>query len=761
MLLLCCVFLLCCRPAAGGPPWPGSQSPGVQEDSSQSPGVQEDSRHLLPVFRHSRRPLVAKELLRPSSRRTPLPAQLAALFFPRESPGRKWPPAARVRPVEVWCGMKEVLLRLDRLQLRAWPVPARFRLGSCQAANVTSDFLWFRFALTDCGAKSQVFAAQLVYTFTLYYTPPPQLQVLRVLPFVLPIHCQYNRFHYSYQVGFTPELQQLTFMKNVRSQMTFSLKVCTDDWESVPTDHSFVLGESVNFVAESGHVLPGETLFVDSCYVTSSKEPNSVPKVDIISNYGCLTDGLRVASSSKFWSRKANMLKFSIDVFLFRNLSQVLYLHCSMSVALTISHNSKSCNYNKSTGRWEELQAPPSVCSCCTSTCGDMQDSVKNIVSSPGWRTRQQDDDSMKVIASQGKEWVERGKKVDLIMLDTSWMETDYKTEETVEGDQEPRLETIEGDQEPRLETIEGNQEPRLETIEGDQEPRLETIEGDQEARLEIIEGDQEPRLDTIEGDQEPRLHTFINNDGTTYQQGWMEEQHTDGQKMEPTPDPRVMLDQEKATNGWMDNSTQNPSLVGDLGSAGNISSNVISLVELFCSNIDANRCLPTGDALKGPSGQNTEEMNFPASAESPPVSNMLDNSQSTIVSLDRPVEDLPEPTDDYVSSKDLDGLNDWFQSGQIRGLEWDQLAQFRHLMCAEGLLEQTDCNSEGEEGEALYRGSLDVAVKTSEERNQYFGAGPGLRVSEEVLDKPRHSAVVIVTSGMEESGHIPDQVWG
>ncbi|XP_061918401.1 uncharacterized protein LOC133659744 isoform X2 [Entelurus aequoreus] len=727
MLLLCCVFLLSCRPAAGGPPLPGSRSPGVQEDWSQSPGVQEDLGHLLPVFRHSRRPLVAKELLRPSSRRTPLPAQLAALFFPRESPGRKWPPAARVRPVEVWCGMKEVVLRLDRLQLRAWPVPARFRLGSCQAANVTSDFLWFRFALTDCGAKSQVFAAQLVYTFTLYYTPPPQLHVLRVLPFVLPIHCHYNRFHYSYQVGFTPELQQVTFMKNIRSQMTFSLKVCTDDWESVPTDHSFVLGESVNFVAESGHVLPGERLTVDSCYVSSSNEPDSVPKVDIISNYGCLTDGLRVASSSKFWSRKANLIKFSIDAFLFRNLSQVLYLHCSMSVALTISHTSKSCNYNKSTGRWEEVQAPPSVCSCCSSTCGDVQDSVKNIVSSPGWQTRQQDDASMKAISSQGKDWVdreeERGKKVDLIMLDTSWM--DSKTEETIEGDQEPRLETIEGDQEPRLENI---------------------------------EGDQEPRLENIEGDQEPRLHTIINNDGTTYKQGWMEEQHTDNQQMEPTPDPRVMLDQgKKATNGWMDNSTQNPSLVGDLGSAGNISSNVISLVEL-CSNIDTNSCPPTGDAFKGTSGQNTEEMNFPASAESPPVSNMLDNSQSTIVSLDRPVEDLPEPTDDYVSSKDLDGLNDWFQSRQIRGLEWDQLAQFRHLMCVEGLLEKTDCNSEGE---ALYRGSLDVAVKTSEEQNQYFGAGPGLRVSEEVLDKPRHSAVVIVTSGMEESGHIPEQVWG
>lgn len=62
-------------------------------------------------------------------------------------------------------------------------------------------------------------------------------------------------------------------------------------WEPLSPGHSFVLGEPVNFVAQTGSLLAGERLFVDSCYVTNSnsKDPNGMHKVDIISNYGCVS----------------------------------------------------------------------------------------------------------------------------------------------------------------------------------------------------------------------------------------------------------------------------------------------------------------------------------------------------------------------------------------------------------------------------------------------------------------------------------------
>ncbi|CAN9514503.1 unnamed protein product [Ophioblennius macclurei] len=350
-------------------------------DSSEPPPF-----HLLPVFVPARGPLVDPELLRPNPYRRRVHAELTALLLPDPQP----PPRVHVsgsRAVEVWCGADAISVRLDRVSLAVWSDPDRFRLGSCGAKEVSARFVYFHSGLGECGGELQVDGGHLVYTVPLLYAPPPQGLVIRVPPLHLPVHCWYHRFHYAYKVGFRPQVQHAAFWKSLGRKASFSLTVHDQRWEPLPKDQEVFLGGQLYFLAQTGPLQDGQRLYVDSCYASSSPNPLSTPRVDIVANYGCMWDSRRDGSRSRFLQRTVNMLSFSVDVFLFRTVSQVQYLHCSVSLGWTASPTSKSCNYNQPTGRWEELEEqapPPSVCSCCDSTCGDQPPEVTT-VSSPGW----------------------------------------------------------------------------------------------------------------------------------------------------------------------------------------------------------------------------------------------------------------------------------------------------------------------------------------------------------------------------------------
>ncbi|XP_031178681.2 zona pellucida sperm-binding protein 3-like isoform X1 [Sander lucioperca] len=396
------------RGTLGGPVQRAAWFEGVNPAQTNQEGYgvsPHDSFYRLPVSLHAPGPLVARELLRPVPHKRPLPAELMALLLPTPRPHQSVQETG-ARAVEVWCGLDQVSVCVDRFQLSAWTVPSLFRLGSCEASSVTPRFLFFRFRLTECGGEAKVVGGQLVYTYSLWYTPPPQGYIIRVLPLNLPIQCLYDRFHYSYQVGFRPQVQHTTLIKSIRSKRSYSLTVCNAQGEPIPPGHWFFLGEPVYFVAQTGVLLAGERLYVDACYATSSKDPSSMPKVDIITNYGCMVDSNREGSSSLFLSGVGSVLKFSVDAFLFRAVSQVLYLHCSMSVGFSASPSSKSCSYNETAGRWEELEASASVCACCDSMCTDMQDSIRNTVSSPGWLIGQRAEEKprMQVTSFQAEE---------------------------------------------------------------------------------------------------------------------------------------------------------------------------------------------------------------------------------------------------------------------------------------------------------------------------------------------------------------------
>ncbi|KAJ8289728.1 hypothetical protein GJAV_G00004590 [Gymnothorax javanicus] len=329
--------------------------------------------YRLPMFRQVKAPLVDMELFRPTAGQRPLPSAVKHLLLPQFG---KWDPTTPVtnpRGIEVWCGNGTLSVRVNRRILGFWCQPSMLFLGNCEVYRFTRDYIYFHNYLDDCGITQNIVDGQLVYTGVLRYVPEPQIPgaVIRAVPLSLSIHCSYNRFHYTYKVGYIPNVKKGSFYKSINSERIFSLVACNERWERLGSTESFVLGGHMNFEASAPIVSRTERVSVTACHVTASKDPHSMPQMNVIENYGCMVDSKRIGSRSKFHSYRSGVLRFSIDAFKFPGISSKhLYLHCEITAAdYVATSTAKSCTFNSKLHRWEELIDSSSVCSCCDSHC--------------------------------------------------------------------------------------------------------------------------------------------------------------------------------------------------------------------------------------------------------------------------------------------------------------------------------------------------------------------------------------------------------
>ncbi|KAF5890409.1 zona pellucida sperm-binding protein 3-like, partial [Clarias magur] len=326
------------------------------------------------MFSHHSAPAVSKELLAPGAGGKVFPSVLAKVLVPQ-----RFRPFIRVTPVnnnhgvEVWCGYSKVTVRinLDLLSFRS--STAHFRLGTCSPSRADGSVLYFQYDLNECGSSLLVMNGQLLYANEVLYRPESQGAVIRAVPLTLPVQCLYDRFYYSYKIGYLPERRLQSFHKTlVRSRkQVFSLSVRNENWEELGVNESYILGQPMYFEVSAEIVSEDKSAYVESCHVTASEDSNSTQRYDVIGNFGCMMDSKRTGSQARYVSRQRNILRFSLDAFLFSDAtSERFYLHCTVLVEnASASTTAKSCTYSQSENRWEELDGDAAVCTCCDSQC--------------------------------------------------------------------------------------------------------------------------------------------------------------------------------------------------------------------------------------------------------------------------------------------------------------------------------------------------------------------------------------------------------
>ncbi|XP_073702817.1 zona pellucida sperm-binding protein 3d.2 [Garra rufa] len=346
----------------------------------------------LPIFQHSRTPLLDKEQFSPmlGSGREQLPEETKKVFIPRSTV--KIPKGSRRRGrshgVNVVCQMKKMIVKVHKQLLGTDGLHSELKLGMCDISRTTKHYHVFIYDMDQCGSQRKLINNRVTYLNTLHYSPVTDPgPIRRAMPFTLPVECHFNRYHYSYKIGYIPQVRYQNHFKPLRTVDSVVLTPRDELWRRLSPTKEYTIGHPMYFQADGPPLAEDERLFVDSCYVTISSSHLSMPRFTVIENHGCMTD-----SKSSRWSRfiqsgQRNVVRFSLDAFLFHGiLGEHLYMHCEISVGSSDpTASAKSCTYNQSTKRWEELYGSNAVCICCDSTCvsSDLTVSSKVITSEP------------------------------------------------------------------------------------------------------------------------------------------------------------------------------------------------------------------------------------------------------------------------------------------------------------------------------------------------------------------------------------------
>ncbi|XP_056628012.1 zona pellucida sperm-binding protein 3-like [Triplophysa dalaica] len=253
-----------------------------------------------------------------------------------------------------------------------------FALGGCGPIGQDNNAHVFIFEseLHGCGSMLTVTEGELVYTFSLVYTPQEisnDVPIIRSNAAVVSIECHYPRMHNLSSNVLVPTWVPYAATKVAEEWFVFSLKLMTDEWEFERPSNQYFLGDIVNIEASVktyNHV--PVRVFVDSCIATGSPDVNSAPRYSFIENNGCLVDAKFTGSSSRYMPRtQIDKLQFQLEAFRFHEVnSGLVYITCilkAVPVATPTNPEQKACSFFPD--GWVSVDESDQVCGCCDSTC--------------------------------------------------------------------------------------------------------------------------------------------------------------------------------------------------------------------------------------------------------------------------------------------------------------------------------------------------------------------------------------------------------
>ncbi|XP_056612863.1 zona pellucida sperm-binding protein 3-like [Triplophysa dalaica] len=269
-----------------------------------------------------------------------------------------------------------------------------FALGGCGPTGQDNNarVLLFESELHGCGSMLTVTEDELVYVFSLVYTPQEfsnGVPIVRSSGAVVSIECHYPRMHNVSSNVLVPTWLPYAATKVAEERLVFSLKLMTDEWQFERPSNQYFLGDIVNIEASVktyNHV--PLRVFVDRCVATASPDVNSAPKYSFIENNGCLVDAKYTGSSSRYLPRtQIDKLQFQLEAFRFEQVnSGLVYITCilkAVPVATATNSEQKACSF--SPNGWVSVDESDQVCGCCDSTCSSSSSASDQVLGDLRW----------------------------------------------------------------------------------------------------------------------------------------------------------------------------------------------------------------------------------------------------------------------------------------------------------------------------------------------------------------------------------------